>query len=163
MIVVSDASPLNYLVLIEFQHFLPKLFGRILIPTAVDRELRSPMAPDAIKRFMANPPEWLQVQAPPASEQELEYLDLGEREVISLGLGLSADVVLLDERRGRQAARDRGLAVSGTLGVLDLASRGGLVRLQVALDRLMASNFRASPKLFKHFVDRAKQGDGSDV
>jgi predicted nucleic acid-binding protein len=39
MIVVSDTSPINYLVLIELQDLLPKLFDRILIPEAVHREL----------------------------------------------------------------------------------------------------------------------------
>jgi predicted nucleic acid-binding protein len=32
MIVVSDTSPINYLILIELQDLLPKLFDRILIP-----------------------------------------------------------------------------------------------------------------------------------
>jgi hypothetical protein len=43
------------------------------------------------------------------------------------------------------------LAVSGTLGVLDLANRVGLVNLRDALDRLKATNFRASPRVLKHF------------
>jgi predicted nucleic acid-binding protein len=38
MIVVSDTSPINYLVLIEFQDRRPELFERILIPEAVRRE-----------------------------------------------------------------------------------------------------------------------------
>ena len=63
MIVVSDTSPLNYLVLIELQDILPKLFGRIVIPAAVDRELRSTAAPAAIKGFVATAPDWLEVQA----------------------------------------------------------------------------------------------------
>jgi predicted nucleic acid-binding protein len=151
MIVVSDTSPLNYLVLIENQDLLPNLFGRILIPTAVDHELRSAAAPDAIKRFMANPPDWLEVHVVSETERAIENLDLGEREAISLGLRVAADVLLLDERRGRQAARDRGLAVSGTLGVLDLADRQGLARLADAIDRLKATNFRASPRVLKHF------------
>jgi predicted nucleic acid-binding protein len=41
MIVVSDTSPITYLVLIEFQDLLPKLLDRILIPEAVHRELTS--------------------------------------------------------------------------------------------------------------------------
>jgi predicted nucleic acid-binding protein len=151
MIVVSDTSPLNYLVLIELQDLLPKLFGRLLIPTAVDRELWSPAAPDAVKRFVAGPHNWLDVQAASDIDQTLQHLDLGEREAISLGVQVSADAVLLDERRGRQAARDHGLAVSGTLGVLDLADRRGLARLPDAIERLRATNFRVSPKVLKHF------------
>jgi predicted nucleic acid-binding protein len=37
MTVVSNTSPLNYLVLIELQHVLPALFGRVLVPGAVRR------------------------------------------------------------------------------------------------------------------------------
>ena len=48
MIVVSDTSPINYLILIELQDLLPKLFDRILIPEAVHRELHSTAAPDLI-------------------------------------------------------------------------------------------------------------------
>lgn len=53
MIVVSDTSPINYLILIELQDLLPKLLDRILIPEAVHRELQSTAAPDPIKRFLA--------------------------------------------------------------------------------------------------------------
>ena len=74
-----------------------------------------------------------------------------ESEAIGLGMRLSVDVVLLDERRGRQAARDRGLAVSGTLGVLDLADGRSLVHLADAIDRLKTTNFRASPRVLKRF------------
>ena len=53
MIVVSDTSRLNYVVLIDLQHILPELFERILIPAAVRKELQSAGAPEAIVRFMA--------------------------------------------------------------------------------------------------------------
>ena len=49
MIVVSDTSPINYLVLIELQDLLPELFQRVLIPDAVRRELQSTGAPDPIR------------------------------------------------------------------------------------------------------------------
>ncbi len=42
MIVVADTTPLNYLVLIEEAHLLPRLFGDVLIPPAVFEELRNP-------------------------------------------------------------------------------------------------------------------------
>ncbi len=62
MIVVSDTSPLNYLVLIDLQHILPELFGRILIPVAVRDELQSAGATEAIARFMAAAPDWLETR-----------------------------------------------------------------------------------------------------
>src|ERR1700680_1807624 len=114
MIVVSDTSPLNYLVLIDLQHILPELFERILIPVTVRDELQSAGAPEAIARFMAAAPAWLETRQVSEVDPKLQHLDRGETAAISLGMRLAADVVLLDERRGRQAARDRGFAVSGT-------------------------------------------------
>ena len=62
MIVVSDTSPLNYLVLIDLQHILPELFERILIPAAVREELQSAGAPEPIARFIATAPAWLEIR-----------------------------------------------------------------------------------------------------
>lgn len=148
MIAVSDTSPLNYLILIELQDVLPKLFDRVLIPEAVHRELSSPVAPVPIKRFVARVPAWLEIRPAPEIDTALRPLDSGEQEVIALALATNADSVLIDERRGRQAARERGLRVSGTLGMLRLAADRGLVRLAEALDRLQTTNFRGTPKLF---------------
>ncbi|MBA2438740.1 MAG: DUF3368 domain-containing protein [Acidimicrobiia bacterium] len=122
MIVVSDTSPINYLVLIELQDLLPKLLDRVLIPDAVHRELQSTGAPEPIKRFLDEPPDWLFVQSSPDISPALQHLDAGEREAIALALAIGADLVLLDERKGRQDA----------------------------LDRLEKTNFRMSLRLFNH-------------
>lgn len=155
MIVVADTSPINYLVLIEFQDLLPKLFDRVLIPEAVHRELQSDVAPDAIKRFLAEAPDWLEVRPSPEIDPALRQLDSGEREVIALALLIGADSVLLDERKGRQAARKRGLRLSGTLGVMRLAADEGLITMTDALDRLEKTNFRVSPRLLNSLRDSA--------
>ena len=118
MIVVSDTSPLNYLVLIDLQHILPELFERILIPAAVRDEFQSAGAPEAIARFMAAAPAWLETRQVSEVDPRLQHLDRGEREAITLAASLSAGSVLIDEKKGRLVARERGLAVSGTLGVL---------------------------------------------
>jgi predicted nucleic acid-binding protein len=103
----------------------------------------------SIKRFLAEAPDWLEVRPSPEIDPALRQLDSGEQEVITLPLATKADSVLLDEKKGRQAARERGLGVSGTLGVIRLAADQGLVTLTDALDRLEKTNFRAMPKLFK--------------
>jgi hypothetical protein len=100
---------------------------------------------------MAAAPAWLETRQVSETDTKLQHLDRGEREAISLALRVSADVLLLDERRGRQAARDYSLAVSGTLGVLALADRRGLARLADAIERLKATNFRASQRVLKQF------------
>ncbi len=55
MIVVSDTSPLSYLVLIEEVEVLPAIFGRVVIPPAVVEELQAPGAPDAVKDLDCGP------------------------------------------------------------------------------------------------------------
>jgi len=96
MIVVSDTSPVNYLVIIELQDLLPKLFDRVLISDAVHRELQSIGAPEPIKRFLDEFPDWLAVQSSPDISPALRHLDAGER-------GAIARQRLQHRRRRRQA------------------------------------------------------------
>jgi len=56
MIVVSDTSPLNYLILTDYQDVLPALFGQIIIPQAVLNELQHAKTPDKIKSWIAANP-----------------------------------------------------------------------------------------------------------
>lgn len=147
MIAVSDTSPLNYLILIDVQDILPKLFDRVLVPEAVQHELQSSAAPDPIKRFVASAPSWLEVRVAPQIDAALRHLDSGEREAIALAVAVRAESVLLDERKGREAARAMDLAVAGTLGLIQRAAQAGLLDVVDALDRLQATNFRASQRV----------------
>jgi predicted nucleic acid-binding protein len=153
MTAVSDTSPINYLVLIELQDLLPALFEHVLIPGAVRRELQSPQAPQEIRRWMASGPSWLEFEEVTSTPAELRQLDDGEREAISLAQITGATLILLDEKKGRHAARERGLSVAGTLGVIDLAARRGLVSLSDALKNLERTNFRASPQLIRAIIE----------
>ena len=72
MIVISDTSPICYLVLIGYIDVLPALFGSITIPHTVKEELQHPMAAPAIHQWTANSPTWFQVrQAPETSDSDL--------------------------------------------------------------------------------------------
>ena len=58
---------------------------------------------------------------------------------------IHADLLLIDERAGFRAAKKRGLCVTGTLGVLDLAAKRGLIDFcrsnpSVGEHELLASN-----------------------
>jgi predicted nucleic acid-binding protein len=155
MTVISNTSPLNYLALIDLQEVLPALFGRLLIPEAVWNELRSPAAPQPVKDWLDTSPGWLERRVVSGISAALQQLDSGEREAIALAQSVDASLVLLDERRGRRVAKDLGLAVSGTLGVLDLAAREGLVDLGDALERLERTTFRATPRLLRRIQEKA--------
>jgi predicted nucleic acid-binding protein len=81
-------------------------------------------------------------------------LGAGESEAISLALELKADVLLMDERKGRREALARGIAVAGTLNILESAAARGLVNLPEAIIRLQRTSFRASPALLREILRR---------
>ena len=63
-LVVSDTTPLNYLILIGHVDVLPRLFGKLLVPPTVIHEMRHPKAPAAVARWAARLPAWIEVKAP---------------------------------------------------------------------------------------------------
>lgn len=153
MIVVSDTSPLNYLILIGQAWLLEELYERVMIPQAVWAELQNTAAPVPVQEWVANLPAWVEVHEVPDPDLTLE-LDPGEQEAITLAQRLMADVILLDERSGREAAKARGLAVTGTLGVLEAAAEQGLIDLAAALVRLRQTSFRAPAILLEEILER---------
>ena len=64
MPVVSNTSPLNYLVLIGEIEILPALHHHVVIPVAVSEELHDPAIPDAVRGWIENPPGWLEIRRP---------------------------------------------------------------------------------------------------
>ncbi|HMC60112.1 MAG TPA: hypothetical protein VKJ01_13040, partial [Candidatus Solibacter sp.] len=70
MIVVADATPLRYLVLIDETDILPALYDRILIPPAVLRELTRQRTPPKVQEWIAGLPGWRQVRAPLSASAE---------------------------------------------------------------------------------------------
>lgn len=155
MTIVSDTSPLCYLALIGHADILPKLYGSLHITQKVLEELRPPDAPPAVRNWAMTPPDWLKIHSDPEEpDQTLAALDPGERTALQLSGQLRSDVVLLDESAARALAVQRGLKVSGTLGVLCDAAQAKLLKLPDALDLLRKTNFRASPELWKSLYTR---------
>ncbi len=159
-LVVADTSPLRYLVQIDQIDLLPRLFQKIFIPSVVYEELQHPSAPEAVRKWMQSRPNWIQVSVVRASQDpSLNGLDEGEKSAIALGLSLSADLILIDDRRGAAVARGQGFEVTGTLGILDLAARRGMVDLADSLARLRRTNFRRREELFDELLRRHQRGD----
>lgn len=162
MIVVADASPLRYLILIEHVSVLQALYGRVIVPPAVVAELNQEQTPGLVREWLSARPEWLQVQAPRQALSPLpRVLGPGEREAIALATELSADAVLMDDRDGRREAEKRNLAVLGTLRVLADAAEHGFADLRVALDRLRLTNFRADERLIQQLLARDAKRQGT--
>jgi predicted nucleic acid-binding protein len=147
-IVVSDAGPPHYLVLINAIDLLPRLFGKVVIPDIVYMELSRARTPAPVRAWLATSPSWFETRSAPSVEASLPVkLGEGEQAVIVLAGAIGADVVLMDDRAGVAAARLRGFLTTGTLGVLERAASKGFIDLPDAVVRLKATNFRYSPIL----------------
>lgn len=159
MIVVSDTSPLHYLILIEAEHLLPTLYDRVIIPTEVLRELQAENTPEKLRAWTESPPPWLDVQtAPPHSVPD--QIHPGEAAAVALAKHLRADLLLMDDREAKKYAEKQGLRVTGVLGVLRDAAEQQLVDLEASFKRLHEeTNFRAPQKLLDEVLDdfRRKQ------
>jgi predicted nucleic acid-binding protein len=95
---------------------------------------------------------------PDRSSAGMEKLQAGERAAILVAESTNADFsVLLDEKSARRVATERGLRITGTLGVLGQAADRELVDLASAIDRLTKTTFRYSPALLKAMLDRRRE------
>ncbi|MBC7365522.1 MAG: DUF3368 domain-containing protein [Undibacterium sp.] len=142
MVVVGDSSVLIALKRIGHQPLLHTLYGQVHVPDAVWREVFASATP---AHSVPTVPPWIvrhQVRDPSVGESLRDQLDRGEIEAILLARELAADLLLIDERLGRQAARRFGVPVRGLLGVLaDARRRGHVPALAPLLRRLRENGF----------------------
>ena len=160
MIVVSDATAINHLAQAGLLHLLARMLGTVVVPVAVFNELQADQTPSIVREIVGSKPEWLHVmQASIVVDAELDELDQGEREAIILTEELHADFLLMDEKKGRGIALQRGINLIGTLGLLEKAALGGLVDFRDALESLKATGFYLSRDLEMNFLTRFPEGE----
>jgi predicted nucleic acid-binding protein len=90
MIVVSDMTPLHYLILIGCDQILPRLYERVFTAPAVMKEMDDSNTPQAVRQWATSPPDWLHVQEP-AQIEDIPRLGhgrrgAGEKAAIALGV-----------------------------------------------------------------------------
>ena len=154
MIVVSDTTPLIALMKASQLELLQKLFGKILIPQAVYQELTSNEAFQEEAAAIRNCP-FLEVVSISDGRvvdilRRATGLDLGESEAIIYAESSSADVLLIDERKGRQ------VAVMGSIGVLSEAHASGLLTAEafrIAIEKMQDAGIRLSERLIQSVLD----------
>lgn len=146
MLVVSDTSPLSALAKLDWLEWLRLRWERVAIPAAVWTELQQMDDAEALGRLAAAMAAgWLATRAVIDTSAVLrlrEFLDAGESEAIVLAGELHADAVMIDELDGRNAARNSGLAVTGTVGLLVWAKREGLIPSAAEAMRQLESRAR---------------------
>jgi uncharacterized protein len=145
--VVADSSPLIALVRVEQLSLLEKLFGEVLVPPAVAREVGRSLPGFISERALSRPLPAAVLRA---------SLDPGESEAISLALELRAERVILDDRPARRLAKVLGLPVIGVLGILHAAKEKALLpAVRPILDALVTNRFRITPQLYEWLLAEA--------
>jgi len=159
VIVISDTSAITNLAAIHNLQLLLQLYSQVMIPEAVYRELADidPPVPGTLEVQRAS---WLEVREIVNREvverlQDEVRLDSGESEAIALALELNADLLLIDERRGRAKADRLGVRITVLLGILVEAKQKNLiVAVKPLIDELIAkSEFRVSSALYSQILN----------
>jgi predicted nucleic acid-binding protein len=143
-LVIADTGPVNYLILIGHIEILPALFEKVTLPIAVKEELSNQDTPLVVRNWIAAPPPWIELRHTTIAltDTEIAELGAGETEAIALATELHADLLLMDDRRGVAVALQKGLVVTGTMGLLARAASRGILNLAEAFDKLKLTNFR---------------------
>ena len=157
-LVIADTGPINYLILIGHINVLPQIFERVALPRAVETELSNFLAPEIVRRWIASPPAWLEVHET-SGLPLVSGLGKGETAAIALAESIHADLLLIDERVGFGVAKRKGIRVTGTLGLLDLAADRGLLDFADAIGKLEATSFRRPEAIVKALLTKHRAAD----
>ena len=160
MIVIADTTPVITLIKLQQLNFLEKLFGSVMIPSAVYDELtnnpRFEKEAETVRK--CNFLKCCEVIDRQSIKflREIVGLDAGESEAIALSDEQSADLLVIDERKGRKAAQKLGLKITGTIGILIQAFDKGLIsksEILSCVEKLRDSDIRIGEQLLNFVVE----------
>ncbi len=159
-IVVLNTSPIIYLSSLGEIDILKKLFGEILIPGAVKREVISG-GKDSFGFKEVSEEKWIKtmkIKNESAKKYLLTDLDDGEVEAIVLAEETGANLIVMDDRLGRKVAKLRGYNVIGTLRLLAIAKDKGIIpEVKSRLERLKAIGFWVSEDVCKAIMEQTSE------
>lgn len=149
---VSNASPLINLARIGKLDLLHQLYGELLVPDAVWNEVvvqgEGQAGAAQVKSSI-----WIKVQSianKPLAQALQQELDAGEAEAIVLALETHAQLLVMDERLGRETAQHMGVRCIGLIGILIAAKRHRYIHaVKPDLDALRnVAGFRVKETLY---------------
>lgn len=158
MIIVSDPTPISELAKVKHLDLLPQIFGKVVILQGVFNELQTGQHPAA--KFVQNL-VWLEVVSVDNRQlvEELQKsfnLHLGESEAIVLAEKIGASQLLIDEKAARKVALARKLPLIGTMGILLLAKRRGLLNnVKDVLNEMQVKGTIISDRLYEQVLTLA--------
>jgi predicted nucleic acid-binding protein len=145
-IVISDTSCLIALNNIDSLNILKDLYNEVIITNEVKNE------------FGESLPNWInvvKVQDLQKKRELEEVLDAGEASSIALSLEIEDSILIIDELKGRKIASSLNIKIIGTIGILILAHKKGLIKdLITVILKLVNSGFRLSDDLLNSIVDQ---------
>lgn len=146
---IADASPL---IILARSGMLDLLFGLCpdpVIPHSVAEEIRMGRDGDPAKDWLTVDGErYVTGPVTPSPEVARWGLGDGESEVLTIALSAPLAVAILDDHAARKCAVASGIRVRGTLGIVVLAKRRGLImEAAPAFDALRESGLRVSADL----------------
>ena len=161
MIVISDTTPLISLLKIGKLGLLERLFHEILIPQAVYEELTSnPRFYDEALQIR-NCDFIRQVKVGNIDSvillQRAAGIDRGESEAIIYTDEYHADLLLMDEAKARLVAKQMGLKIMGTIGVLLAAYDKGFIQKEdvlACIEVMRKTGRHISELLYKQLVEK---------
>ncbi len=161
MIVISDTTPIISLLKINKLSLLQILFKNVIIPQAVYNELISnpKYTNEAVIIFNTS---YISIKKVENRQQVDELrnnsgLDIGESEAIAYSKMVNADLLLMDELKGRSVAKQLGLSITGTIGILIQAFNENLISKEEILKSikvLKESGRYISESLYNRLVAR---------
>lgn len=163
MNIISNSSPLIFLSKIGRFEILPKLFDKVYIPNAVYQEAvlsdknddtAAPIAKGILDGYIIQ----FHVQNKLAVKALAGRLHPGEIEVIVGASELGINNVILDDLYARNKAKQFNLHITGTIGVLQIAYRIGIIKdFESEIHKLISTDFRISPTLLQRILADLKE------
>ncbi|MDE0634358.1 MAG: DUF3368 domain-containing protein [Candidatus Poribacteria bacterium] len=158
--VISNNSPLVGLLGLNLLSLLQEFYTEVWIPRKVEQEFLK-KEPIVRREVLENAP-WIKTVdlTDPQTAEVYVGLDEGEAEALALAAEHDARLILLDEKDGRQRAKEIGLKVKGTVGVLLEAKEEGLiVAIKPLLIQLQDNGIRLSESLINKALQKASEID----
>ena len=158
--VIVNTTPLIALCHVGQLELLKKIYGEIMIPQAVYREL-SKKKESICKKQVDNALDWIHVEKienQMAKSMFKTQLHDGEVEVMILAKEKNADIVVIDDANAKKHAKYLKLSVTGTLGVLIKAKRQGHIsELKPVIQEMIDKNIYISEKVMKICLEQVNE------
>jgi predicted nucleic acid-binding protein len=147
--VIADASCFILLDKIDSLSLLQKLFTTVTTSPEIAIEFGKPL------------PEWVLIKSVQDKNfQNVLFLevDLGEATAIALATESQPALLIIDDLKGRKLAKKLHLTITGTLGLIVIAKREGIIsQIKPLFAKIQATNFRIAPSLLQSILHQARE------